>query len=88
MLAQTKPHEVLSIDEEDERTTLMAREVRRLAIRDKLLSVLEPVAPALLGSLGFLLFLAIWQMIHGAIAEIPSPGFTFNAAVELFSHPC
>ncbi len=66
---------------------LRAREQRRQDQRDKLFNFLEPALPALLGALGFAAFVLVWQGIHMAIAEIPSPSFTLKAAMVLFSDP-
>ena len=87
MLVDPKQADEASRDQDTEIAALHEREAKRLMARDQVMSVLEPAEPALLGSLGFLLFIAIWQAIHSAIVEIPSPGFTFNAALDLFSHP-
>ncbi len=74
-------------DDQAEMTALRAREEKRLALRDRFVRILDPVLPALLGCLGFALFILIWQGIHLGIKEIPSPGFTLNAAIKLFSDP-
>ena len=71
----------------DEVEALRTREQRRLALREAIVRCLDPVLPVLLGLTGFAVFVLIWQAIHLAIAEIPSPAFTWHAAVELFSDP-
>ena len=71
----------------DEVEALRAREQRRLALRDAIVRCLDPALPVLLGLTGFAVFVLVWQAIHLAIAEIPSPAFTWHAAVELFSDP-
>jgi len=87
MLIDPKSLDTEMVDEHAERAALREREARRIALRDQIMSYLEPIAPFILGSFGFILFLLIWQAIHIGISEIPSPAFTFNAAVGLFSDP-
>ena len=71
----------------DEAEALRERERRRLALRDAIVRLMVPVLPVLLGLTGFAVFVLVWQAIHLAIAEIPSPAFTLHAAIELFSDP-
>lgn len=71
----------------DEVQALRERERRRVALRDAIVRVLDPALPVLLGLTGFALFVLVWEAIHLAIAEIPSPAFTLHAAIELFSDP-
>ena len=71
MLVDPKQADEASRDQDIEIAALRQREAKRLMARDQVMSVLEPAEPALLGSLGFLLFIVIWQAIHSAIAEIP-----------------
>ncbi|MEI6114329.1 MAG: nitrate ABC transporter permease [Burkholderiales bacterium] len=71
----------------DEVQALHERERRRLALRDAIVRFVDPVLPVLLGLTGFAVFVLVWQAIHLAIAEIPSPAFTLHAAIELFSDP-
>ncbi|ADP18440.1 nitrate ABC transporter, permease protein [Achromobacter xylosoxidans A8] len=52
------------------------RERLELALR----AVVGPVA-------GFALFVLVWQVVALRIPEIPTPGVTWRAAVELFSDP-
>lgn len=67
-----------------ERAQFRAREAKRLALRAKVLSVFGNAFPTLLG---IALFLFIWQAIHLFVEAIPSPAFTFQAAVKLFADP-
>ena len=71
----------------DEIQALREREQRRVALRDAIVRLLDPALPVLLGLTGFAVFVLIWEAIHLAIAEIPSPAFTLHAAIELFSDP-
>jgi len=71
----------------DEADALRERERRRVALRDAIVRFLDPALPVLLGLTGFAVFVLVWQAIHLAIAEIPSPAFTLHAAIELFSDP-
>ena len=71
----------------DEAEALRERERRRLALRDAIVRFLDPALPVLLGLTGFAVFVLVWQAIHLAIAEIPSPAFTLHTAIELFSDP-
>lgn len=66
---------------------LHERERKRLAFRDRLVRTLDPLIPVLLGALGFVAFLVIWEAIHRGIEQIPSPSFTFEAALKLFADP-
>jgi nitrate/nitrite transport system permease protein len=84
---ETKPLAELLLDNQAEIDALQAREQQRIALRDKLLQKLDPLLPALLGLMGFAIFIFIWQGIHLGIKEIPSPAFTFKAALVLFSDP-
>jgi nitrate/nitrite transport system permease protein len=68
----------------DELAVLRAREAHRLVLRAKVLAGFGSLFPTLLG---LLLFLVIWQGIHLFIEAIPSPAFTLNAAIKLFSDP-
>lgn len=49
---------------------------------------LEAALRAVVGPLaGFALFVLVWQVVAMRIPEIPTPGVTWRAAVELFSDP-
>lgn len=49
---------------------------------------LESMLKALAGPVaGFALFVLVWQVVAMRIPEIPTPGVTWHAAVELFSDP-
>lgn len=63
---------------------LRAREARRLAMRAKVLTWFGDLFPMLMG---ILIFMVIWQGIHLFIGAIPSPMFTLDAAIKLFSDP-
>ncbi|MFY0480825.1 nitrate ABC transporter permease [Achromobacter marplatensis] len=52
--------------------------------RERLESVLKAVAGPVAG---FALFVLVWQVVAMRIPEIPTPGVTWHAAVELFSDP-
>ena len=65
----------------DEIQALREREQRRVALRDAIVRLLDPALPVLLGLTGFAVFVLIWEAIHLAIAEIPSPAFTLLAAI-------
>ena len=66
---------------------LREREQKRLALRDKIGRAVDPLVPAFLGALGFIVFLIIWEAIHRSVEQIPSPSFTFEAALKLFADP-
>jgi len=66
---------VTSMSRGDEFMTLW-RERLESALR----AVVGPVA-------GFALFVLVWQVVAMRIPEIPTPGVTWRAAVELFSDP-
>lgn len=68
----------------DEIAELRAREERRLALRTKVLAWGGDIFPTFLG---MLVFLIVWQAIHLFIEAIPSPMFTLDAAIKLFSDP-
>ena len=84
---QTKSMAELALDQHLEREVLRLREQKRLALRDLIVRLCTPFIPALLGALGFVVFLIIWEAIHRSIEQIPSPRFTFTAAVKLFANP-
>ena len=49
---------------------------------------LESALKAVVGpAAGFALFVLVWQVVAMRITEIPTPGVTWHAAVELFSDP-
>ncbi len=49
---------------------------------------LETALKAVVGPVaGFALFVLVWQVVAMRIPEIPTPGVTWHAAVELFSDP-
>lgn len=49
---------------------------------------LEAALKAVVGPVaGFALFVLVWQVVAMRIPEIPTPGVTWHAAVELFSDP-
>lgn len=49
---------------------------------------LESVLKAVVGpAAGFALFVLVWQVVAMRIPEIPTPGVTWQAAVELFADP-
>lgn len=49
---------------------------------------LESALKAIVGPVaGFALFVLVWQVVAMRIPEIPTPGVTWHAAVELFSDP-
>ena len=77
----------LALEQQLESQALRQREQRRVALRDQLVRRLDPLVPALLGALGFIVFLLIWEAIHRSIEQIPSPAFTLAAAVKLFADP-
>ena len=77
----------LALEQHLESQALRQREQRRVALRDQLVRRLDPLVPALLGALGFIVFLLIWEAIHRSIEQIPSPAFTLAAAVKLFADP-
>lgn len=52
----------------------------RERLESALRAVVGPVA-------GFALFVLVWQVVAMRIPEIPTPGVTWGAAVELFSDP-
>ena len=52
----------------------------RERLESALKAVVGPVA-------GFALFVLVWQVVAMRIPEIPTPGVTWHAAVELFSDP-
>jgi nitrate/nitrite transport system permease protein len=52
----------------------------RERLESALRAVVGPVA-------GFALFVLVWQVVAMRIPEIPTPGVTWRAAVELFSDP-
>ncbi len=52
----------------------------RERLESALKAVVGPVA-------GFALFVLVWQMVAMRIPEIPTPGVTWHAAVELFADP-
>ncbi len=52
----------------------------RERLESALKAVVGPVA-------GFALFVLVWQVVAMRITEIPTPGVTWRAAVELFSDP-
>jgi nitrate/nitrite transport system permease protein len=52
----------------------------RERLESALRTVVGPVA-------GFALFVLVWQVVAMRIPEIPTPGVTWRAAVELFSDP-
>ncbi|WP_291379535.1 MULTISPECIES: nitrate ABC transporter permease [Achromobacter] len=52
----------------------------RERLESALKAVVGPVA-------GFALFVLVWQVVAMRIPEIPTPGATWHAAVELFSDP-
>ncbi|MGB3432724.1 nitrate ABC transporter permease [Achromobacter sp.] len=52
--------------------------------RERLESALRAVAGPVAG---FALFVLVWQVVAMRIPEIPTPGVTWRAAVELFSDP-
>ena len=84
---QAKGIAELALEQQLESQALRQREQKRIALRDQLVRLLDPFVPALLGALGFLVFLLIWEAIHRSIEQIPSPAFTFAAAVKLFADP-
>ncbi len=84
---QTKSKAELALDQHLESEALRLREQKRLALRDLIVRLCTPFMPALLGALGFGMFLIFWEAIHLNNAQIPSPGFTFAAAVKLFTDP-
>jgi len=64
----------------------------RLSRGDELLALwrerLESALRAVVGPVaGFALFVLVWQVVAMRIPEIPTPGVTWRAAVELFSDP-
>ncbi|EJO33003.1 nitrate ABC transporter permease [Achromobacter marplatensis] len=59
-------------------------EAMSAAGRERLESVLKAVAGSVAG---FALFVLVWQVVAMRIPEIPTPGVTWHAAVELFSDP-
>jgi nitrate/nitrite transport system permease protein len=87
MLVDRTTSELNAIADQQERDVLRAREARRAAFRDRLMELIEPLMPAILGCIGFACFVLIWQGVHASIKEIPSPGFTLQTAVNLFSDP-
>ncbi len=52
--------------------------------RERLESALKAVARPVAG---FALFVLVWQVVAMRIPEIPTPGVTWHAAVELFADP-
>lgn len=52
--------------------------------RERLEAALKAVAGPVAG---FALFVLVWQVVSMRIPEIPTPGVTWRAAVELFSDP-
>lgn len=52
----------------------------RERLESALKAVVGPVA-------GFALFVLVWQVVEMRIPEIPTPGVTWHAAVELFADP-
>ena len=49
---------------------------------------LEAALRAVVGPVaGFALFVLVWQVVAMRIPEIPTPGVTWRAAVELFADP-
>ncbi len=84
---QTKSIAELALEQQLESEALRRREQKRLALREQFVRLLDPFVPALLGALGFIVFLLIWEAIHRSIEQIPSPAFTFAAAVKLFADP-
>lgn len=85
--ATLHPGSEMTQDDQAELTALRSREERRMARRDQIIRIIDPFVPTLLGCMGFAVFILIWQGIHLGIKEIPSPGFTLNAAIKLFSDP-
>ena len=73
-----------SKEDEAELNVLRAREKSRIELRDQVNEYFGPFLPVILGLLSLVL---VWQAIHIGIPEIPSPAFTFNAAIQLFSDP-
>ena len=84
---QAKGIAELALEQQLESQALRQREQKRVALRDQLVRRLDPLVPALLGALGFIVFLLIWEAIHRSIEQIPSPAFTLAAAVKLFADP-
>lgn len=65
--------------------TSMSRGDELLALwRERLESALRAVVGPVAG---FALFVLVWQVVAMRIPEIPTPGVTWRAAVELFSDP-
>ncbi len=84
---QAKGIAELALEQQLESQALRQREQKRVALRDQLVLRVDPFVPALLGALGFIVFLLIWEAIHRSIEQIPSPAFTLAAAVKLFADP-
>jgi nitrate/nitrite transport system permease protein len=84
---QTKSMAELALDQHLESEALRLREQKRLALRDRIVRLCTPFMPTLLGALGFVVFLIMWEAIHLNNPQIPSPSFTFDAAVKLFTDP-
>lgn len=89
MMLEGQPKSIaeIALEQQLESEALRQREQRRIALRDQFVRLLDPFVPILLGALGFLVFLLIWEAIHRGIEQIPSPTFTFTAAVKLFADP-
>lgn len=65
-------------------TSLSRGEALIAAGRERFEAALKAIAGPVAG---FALFVLVWQVVSMRIPEIPTPGVTWHAAVELFSDP-
>lgn len=73
MMLEGQPKSIaeIALEQQLESEALRQREQRRIALRDQFVRLLDPFVPILLGALGFLVFLLIWEAIHRGIEQIP-----------------